>query len=160
MSIVAQMQKIFVQKRGEISDEELLDLTGVARSLPGVMVGNTAMLYGYHAGGVLGGFAAVVGLSIPPLMMLSVITLFYEAFRANPWVDAAMMGIRAAVVPIIVCALLSMWKGSFTYAPCFGVMAVALVLYLLGVNCIWLMVFGAVCGIGISEFYERRGTKK
>lgn len=34
-----------------ITDEELLDLTSVAKSLPGTMIANVAMLYGYRAGG-------------------------------------------------------------------------------------------------------------
>ena len=45
-SIIAQMQKLYVEQEKTITSEELLDLTSVGRSLPGTMIGNVAMLYG------------------------------------------------------------------------------------------------------------------
>lgn len=56
-SIVAQMQKLYVEKEKTITSQELLDITSVGRSLPGTMIGNVAMLYGYRAAGILGGIA-------------------------------------------------------------------------------------------------------
>ena len=38
-SIVAQIQQEYVQKKGWITDEDLLDITSVGRSLPGLMIG-------------------------------------------------------------------------------------------------------------------------
>lgn len=95
-SIVAQMQKLYVEEKKTITSGELLDLTSMGRSLPGTMIGNVAFLYGHYAAGILGGIACVVGMIIPPLVMLSVITYFYAEFKDNQWVSAAMMGVRAA----------------------------------------------------------------
>lgn len=156
-SIVAQMQRIFVEEKKTITEEELLDLSSVGRSLPGVMIGNVAMLYGYRCYGVLGGFVCVFGLMLPPMILLSAITLFYTTFRDNLWIAAAMNGVRSAVVPIIISAAFGMVKGAFKYPPCVVVMLVTLALYLLfDLNCIYLVLIGAVCGILISEYYERR----
>lgn len=155
-SIVAQMQRLYVDQRKVITEEELLDLTSVARSLPGTMITNTAMLFGYRVGGVLGGFACITGMVLAPLMILCVITAFYTAFRDNPWIAAAMQGIRAAVVPIILTAAVGTVKSAFKYPPCILVMLLTLGLYLLwNVNCVYLILIGAVCGILISEYYER-----
>lgn len=157
--IVAQMQRIYVEEKKSITEEELLDLTSVARSLPGTMIGNVAMLFGYRSLGVLGGIACVLGIILPPLFMLSVIALFYTAFRNNTWIEAAMSGVRAAVVPIIISAAVGMVKGAFKYSPCILVMLITLGLYLfLHMNCIYLVLIGIVCGIVISEVYERRGV--
>ena len=159
-SIVAQMQKRYVEEQKCITQEELLDLTSVGRSLPGTMIGNVAMLFGYRMGGVLGGIVCVVGMTLPPMLMLSVITLFYTAFRENVWVAAAMNGVRSAVVPIILSAALGMVKSAFKYPPCILVMMLLLGLYLIcDVSCVFLVIIGAVCGIVISEIYERRGGK-
>ncbi len=163
-SIIAQMQKMYVDNQKTITEEELLDLTSVARSLPGAMIANVAMLYGYRCLGVLGGFICLLGLTIPALTMLSVIALFYTAFRNNVWIAAAMNGVRAAVVPIIISAAIGMVKGAFKYSPCVIVMLLTLALYLIfNMNCVYLVLIGAVAGILISEFYERRekgGMKK
>ena len=64
-SIIAQMRQLYVEKKHVITDEELLDLTSVAKSLPGTMIANVAMLYGYRAGGLPGGFLSVFGMVFP-----------------------------------------------------------------------------------------------
>ena len=111
-SIIAQMQQLYVEKRKEITSQELLDLTSVAKSLPGTMIANVAMLYGYRVGGLWGGLAAVFGMILPPLAVIVAISYFYAAFRANLWVSAAMEGMQAAVVPIIFSAAINLVKGS------------------------------------------------
>lgn len=156
-SIVAQMQKLFVEQKKTMTAEELLDLTSVARSLPGAMVENVAIIFGYRLCGLAGGIACVLGLTLSPMIIMAVITLFYTAFRDNIWIAAAMNGVRAAVVPIIISAAIGMIKGAFKYPPCILVMLLTLGLYLfLDVNCVYLVLIGAVCGLVISEVYERR----
>lgn len=160
-SIVAQMQRIYVEEKKSITEEELLDLTSVARSLPGTMIGNVAMLFGYRCQGVPGGIICIVGIILPPMLMLSVIALFYTAFRDNLWIAAAMSGVRAAVIPIILSAAVGMVKSAFKYPPCILVMLITLGLNLfLHMNCVYLVLIGAVCGILISEFHERGGAHK
>lgn len=157
-SIVAQMHSLYVEKRHTITGEELLDLASVAKSLPGVMITNVAMLYGHRAAGILGGFACVIGLAIPPMLILSAITFGYSMIESNPWVMAAMSGIRAAIVPIIISAAVNMIHGAFRFPPCYLIALLTFSLYLFwGVSCVWLVLIGVAAGLLISEFYERRG---
>ena len=156
-SIVAQMQKLYVEEQHVLSSEELLDLTSVGRSLPGIMISNVSMLYGYRTAGLLGGIACVGGLVLPPILILSLITCFYTAFQSNLWVMAAMAGVRTAVVPIIISAIIGMVRGAFRFPPCIAIAVLTFSLYLFSnVNCVWLVVIGAVCGILLSEYYERK----
>ena len=74
-SIVAQIQQEYVQKKGWITDEELLDITSVGRSLPGLMIGNVSYLFGYHVVGFPGALACLLGISLPSLIVLTVVTL-------------------------------------------------------------------------------------
>ena len=70
-SIVAQMQKLYVEQEKVITSEELLDLTSVGRSLPGTMIGNVAMLYGYRVAGVAGGVSwPAIGIGALGLLLL------------------------------------------------------------------------------------------
>ena len=149
-----------VEQEKVITSEELLDLTSVGRSLPGTMIGNVAMLYGYRVAGG-GGMACLFGMIPAPLAVLAVNTQFYTAFQNNLWVAAAMRGIRAVVVPIMISAVLGMVGSAFRYPPCYAVMLLVIALYLFfNVNCVYLVVIGAVCGLLIAEFYERKGDKK
>lgn len=160
-SIVAQMQQVYAREKKLMGEDEILDLAAVGKSVPGTMIGNVAMLFGYRMGGYWGGLACVLGMIIPPFLVLAVVTVFYGAIRGNPWVAAAMTGIRAAVAPIIFSAVVGMFQGAFAYPPCFVIAAAALVLYLgLGVSGVWLMLLGAVCGLILCEYYERRGKGK
>ena len=156
-SIIAQMQHQYVEKQKEITPQELLDLASVAKSLPGTMIGNVAMLYGYRAGGLAGGFAAVFGMILPPFAVILVISYFYAAFRANPWVNAAMEGMQAAVVPIIFGAAVNLVKGSMPYPPCVLLMLISVAAYLFtGINPIFMVILGVVLGLVIGSWYERR----
>ena len=160
-SIVAQMQQVYAREKKLMGEEEILDLAAVGKSVPGTVIGNVAMLFGYRMGGYWGGLACVLGMIIPPFLVLAAVTVFYGAIRGNPWVAAAMTGIRAAVAPIIFSAAVGMFRGAFAYPPCFVIAAAALVLYLgLGVSGVWLMLGGAVCGLVLCEYYERRGKGK
>lgn len=156
-SIIAQMQQQYVEKQKEITPQELLDLASVAKSLPGTMIGNVAMLYGYRVGGLAGGFAAVFGMILPPFAVILVISFFYAAFRANPWVNAAMEGMQAAVVPIIFGAAVNLVKGSMPYPPCVLLMLISVAAYLFtGINPIFMVILGVVLGLVIGSYYERR----
>ena len=160
-SIIAQMQKIYVEERNVITNEEILDLTSVGRSLPGTMIGNIAMLFGYREAGVWGGIACLTGMVLPPMVMLSAITLFYNAFRSSFWVAAAMSGVRSAVVPIIFSATLNLIHGAYRMQSCILVTLLIFAMYsFLDVSCIWLMAIGAVCGLVISGIYEKKSVLK
>ena len=151
------MQQQYVEKQKEITPQELLDLASVAKSLPGTMLGNEAMLYGYRVGGLAGGFAAVFGMILPPFAVILVISYFYAAFRANPWVNAAMEGMQAAVVPIIFGAAVNLVNGSMPYPPCVLLMMISVAAYLFtGINPIFMVILGVVLGLVIGSYYERR----
>ena len=155
--IVAQMQKEYVQKRGWLTEEELLDITSVGRSLPGLMIGNVSYLFGYHVAGVPGALACLLGVVLPPLIILTVVTWCYTQVCGNIYVMRAMAGVRAAVVPIIASAAMGLRKGALAEKSGYFIMLLGLGLYLLlGVNCIFIVLLGALIGYTLSTWKERR----
>ena len=156
-SIVAQMKELYVDRQHIMTDEELLDITSMGRSLPGTMIGNIAMFFGHRMAGFLGGLACMFGMITVPMIILLIITSFYTAFQSNIWVAAAMKGVRAAVAPVILSALMGMIKSAFKYPPCYAVALGMFGLYFfLRVSPIMLVIMGAVLGLVICEYYERR----
>ena len=161
MSIVAQIQKTYVEEKHLLKNEDILDLTSVGRSLPGTMIGNVAVMFGYHMAGAAGSIACLLSMILPPLVILGIITYFYTVFQQNPYIMSAMAGVRAAVVPIIICAITRMMKGAFRYAPCYLVAALTFTLYFFfEVNCAYLVLIGIVAGIVICEICERKEAAK
>ena len=90
--IVPLMRKTFVEKLRWIDEGEMMDFTAIAQSTPGAMAVNASILVGYRMAGVPGALVTVGGTVLPPLIIISVISLFYQAFRANPIVNLAMTG--------------------------------------------------------------------
>lgn len=109
--IVPLMRKKFVEKYGWLEEEEMLDMTALAQSAPGPIAINTAILVGYRMAGVPGALLTVFGTVLPPLVIISVISLFYEAFRANPVVGAVLHGMQAGVAAVIADVVLDMGGG-------------------------------------------------
>lgn len=108
--IVPLMRKRFVEEYGWIGEEEMLDLVAIAQSSPGPIAINTSMLVGYRMAGIPGALCTVFGTVLPPLVIITVISLFYEAFRQNATVSAAMQGMQAGVAAVIADATLTMGK--------------------------------------------------
>ena len=157
-SIIAQIQRDFVEKKQYITNEELLDLTSVGKSLPGVMVGNVTLLFGYHVAGVPGALMSLLGMSIPPILILTLITYLYTWFRDNLYVARALRGVRASVVPIIFSATLKLYpaalKDWFTYVI---LIAGVLLLLLTDINAILIILGAAAIGLLVSFLRRRKG---
>ena len=157
-SIIAQIQRDFVEKKQYITNEELLDLTSVGKSLPGVMVGNVTLLFGYHVAGVPGALMSLLGMSIPPILILTLITYLYTWFRDNVYVARALRGVRASVVPIIFAATLKLYPAAlrdwFTYVI---LIAGVLLLLFTDINAILIILGAAVIGLFVSFIKRRKG---
>ena len=156
-SIVAQIQKEYVERQQWITEEDLLDITSVGRSLPGLMIGNVSFLFGYHVAGFPGAILSVIGISLPSLIVLTVVTWCYTMFKDNIYVSRAMAGVRATVVPIILVAALKLSRAALPEKLSWAFLILGLVLYLfLGVSCIWIMVISGLLGLLLQTLRQRR----
>lgn len=99
--IVTFMKKKFADKLHYINEEEMLDYIALAQSSPGAIAVNCAILVGWKAAGFAGMLAAVLGTVIPPVAIISVISVFYAAFRDNRIVSLMLEGMQAGVAAVI-----------------------------------------------------------
>ena len=99
--IVSLMKKEFVEKLGWLDEGEMLDITGIASSSPGPIPINASVILGYRMAGLMGSLVAVIGTALPPLIIISVISTFYEQFRSNQYVALALQVMRAGVAAVI-----------------------------------------------------------
>ena len=108
--IIPLMRKKFVEELGWIDEEEMFDLTAIAQSSPGAIAVNASILIGYHVAGFYGAMLTVLGTILPPLIIISIISLFYQAFRDNAIVNMVMTGMLPGVAAIIFDVVLNMSK--------------------------------------------------
>ena len=95
------MKRKFVDELHWIDDQEMLDLAALAQSSPGAIAVNAAILVGWRVAGFLGMICAVVGTILPPMIILSVISLFYAQFADNHYVALVLNGMQAGVAAVI-----------------------------------------------------------
>ena len=108
--IIPLMRKKFVEELGWIEEEEMFDLTAIAQSSPGAIAVNASILIGYQVAGFYGAMLTVLGTILPPLIIISIISLFYQAFRDNAIVNMVMTGMLPGVAAIIFDVVLNMSK--------------------------------------------------
>ncbi len=99
--IVSLMKKKFVDELHWIDEAEMLDLVAIAQSAPGPIAVNGAIVVGYKLAGLWGAVVAILATILPPLVILSVISFFYEAFRDNRLVSTLLFGMQAGVGAVI-----------------------------------------------------------
>ena len=108
--IVSLMKKKVVDRRRWISEEEMLDITAIAQSSPGPIPVNASVILGYRLHGILGSFTAVAGTILPPVILLSVIAIFYDQFRSNIIITTALTVMRAGVAAVICDVVINLAK--------------------------------------------------
>lgn len=99
--IVSLMKKKFVEDLQWLEEEEMLDITAIAQSSPGPIPINASVILGYRMYGVIGSLVAILGTALPPMIIISVISVFYTQFRSNRIIAIALQVMRAGVAAVI-----------------------------------------------------------
>ena len=159
--IIPLMRKKFVDELGWIEEEEMLDLTAIAQASPGAIAVNASIMLGYHIAGIPGAILAVLGTVLPPLIIISIISMFYQAFRNNVIVSMAMRGMLCGVAAVICDVVINMAKSIFEkkrLLPIIIMFASFIAVRYLSINII-IVIF--VCGcIGTLDIWIKNMKRK
>lgn len=108
--IVSLMKKKFVEELKWLEEDEMLDVTAITQSAPGPLPVNASVIIGYRMAGIIGSLVAVLGTILPPMIIISVISLFYNQFRTNRYVAIALQVMRAGVAAVIFDVVINLAK--------------------------------------------------
>lgn len=106
--IVSLMKKKYVEELQWIDEDEMLDITAITQSSPGPLPVNASVIIGYRMCGIAGSLAAILGTIIPPMVIISLISVFYTEFRTNPYIAIALQVMRAGVAAVIFDVVLNL----------------------------------------------------
>ncbi len=109
--IVTLMKSKFVDEYKWITEKEMLNITAIAQSAPGAIAVNAAIVVGFRLAGFIGVLVAVLGTIIPPFIIISLISLFYEVFRQNQMITLLLAGMEAGVAAVVVAVSVEMALG-------------------------------------------------
>ncbi len=151
--MVLMMQKEVTQHRAWCSEEEFLNYLAIAQSSPGPMAVNTSMLIGYHVSGAKGLIVSALGSTLPSYIILLLVAVFFGRIDDNPTVRSIFMGIRPAVVALILYPVFSFAKHvkKIEY-PLF--IAIATLIYI-GISPLWFIAIAVAYGL----YRARKGAQ-
>lgn len=106
--ILPMLEKYYVKKSRLLTEEELLEMAAVAQSSPGAIAVNLSVLAGCRIAGWKGALISGIASLLPSLIILSLVTVWYEAFAASVTVAHALKGMQAGVSAVILAYLTDM----------------------------------------------------
>ena len=109
-AMVVLLEHELVEKKGWIEKSDFYDMLAIAESTPGPIAINSATFIGYRLAGVLGSIFATVAVCIPSIVIIYLISLFFDAFLSITLVGYAFKGIQACVSYLILSAGIKMIK--------------------------------------------------
>ena len=159
--IVTLLKKKFVDECHWIEEDEMLDLVAIAQSAPGAIAVNGAIVVGYKLAGLLGAAVAITATILPPFVIISVISVFYEAFRDNFLVSQILTGMQAGVGAVIASVVWQMGADVVRSKSAASVLIMAAAFAatcFFGVNVV--LVILAAAGVGVARTLLAQRQKK
>ncbi|WP_343222038.1 chromate transporter [Paenibacillus tritici] len=157
-AMIATIEEEIVRKKKWMNEAEMGDMISVSGSAPGGVAVNSATFIGYRLGGVAGAVAAVIAITLPTFLIVFLLSGLRLLFKDNVKVEAALKGIHAAVVALIIVAAGKMWKASVLDAVTFALVAVSLALLLFTqIHPFYLIVGGLTAGVLVVQYNQKRG---
>ena len=152
-----------VLRYGWVTEEQLLYFIAVSESTPGPIMVNLATYVGSSQGGILGAVLATLTVILPAFVIILLVVKVMERFMQNPWVKAAMGGLKPCVMGIILATgaymvvsnALPGWGLDWRALIITGILAVSLLATKLlkkKLSPILLIVIGAVAGMAVYAF--------
>lgn len=160
--IIPLMQKKFVDDLKWIDEDEMLNLSAIAQSSPGAVAVNASILLGYRVAGILGAFISILGTVLPPLIIISIISFFYTAFRENIVVNAVLKGMQAGVAAVIADVVLNLGGNVVKekdLISAFVMISAFIATFFLKINVMYIILVCGCIGAGKIMLQERKNKK-
>jgi chromate transporter len=141
---VALMRREVVERRGWLTDAEMVDLVGVTSLIPGPNSTELAMLVGLRRAGRVGLLVAGVAFILPAAAIVLGLAWAYVAYGTTPAGEAVLYGIAPVIVAVVVAAVIAFARTALTGALELALAVAVAVLWLVGVSEIVLLVAGAL----------------
>ena len=110
--VVPYLRGSLVTKRHWVDDKEFVQMLSISQSLPGLNATNMAILVGDKLRGALGCIAAIIGICLPGGVLMYIVGMFYRSHGDHDFVTAALKGVAAAAVGLILSTVMGLSKKS------------------------------------------------
>ncbi|MEM6261778.1 MAG: chromate efflux transporter [Bacteroidota bacterium] len=154
---VAMLEQEVVHKRAWMNRELFLDLMGATNLIPGPNSTELVMLIGYHRGGIRGLLVAGACFIFPAAILSGILAFFYAQYGELPAVEPFLLGIKPAVIAIIIAAVYRLGKKAIRkpYYLLIGILVATLALG--GINEVLALLGGGLFGMCLIQLIDKKG---
>lgn len=107
------IEKEIVVNHHWITYKHFIDIIGISQMTPGPIAINSATFVGFTVSGVLGSLFGTLGVVTVSFILVSIATHYVLKFKESKAVKSIFMGMRPALIGLIVSAFISLSKTSY-----------------------------------------------
>lgn len=130
LAMFPMFKKELVEKKGYITEEDLIDYYSIGQCTPGIIAINVATFTGYRIKRTKGAVIATLGVVFPCLVIIIALAGVLSVLADNDAINHAFNGIRIGVTALLVNEMIGIVKKSVTNRMQLIIMVVAFVLVL------------------------------
>jgi len=156
-AVLAQIRHLVVQERRWLGEHDFVEALALGQSLPGTSAGNAVTYIGFRLRGWRGATVSLTGFILPSMLMMILLAIFYDSFRALPNTEQLFHGFNSAVVALIAVTAWRMGRhtSSKNWQRFLIVLSFAAVV-LLRATVLEVILISGLIGIGMESFVEPR----
>ncbi len=153
------MQRELIEKRGWITEEELIDYFAIGQSTPGIIAVNVATFVGYKKLGWFGGIIGTLGVVTPSWVIIMLLAGAISSVDKYPLAQKALRGINVAVAALLTSVIVKFSKKTIKsiWNAVFMLLAFVLI-YFFKVQSVWIILASLVTG-SLLTLYRQKKTK-
>jgi len=156
-AVLAQIRHLVVLERRWLGEHDFVEALALGQSLPGTSAGNAVTYIGFRVRGWRGATVSLTGFILPSMLMMILLAIFYDRFRALPNTEQLFHGFNSAVVALIAVTAWRMGRhtSSKSWQRILIVLSFAAVV-LLRATVLEVILISGLIGIGMESFVEPR----
>ena len=157
--IISMMQQKLVEQLKWLTGDEMLDMTAIAQSAPGALGVNIAIVVGYRLRKLLGTLVCTLGAILPPLIIISIISFFYNQFKDNQIIAIALKVMRAGVAAVIINVVIDLAQKILRTKNLLWIIMMCIAfaaVYFFDVSAITIIIVCGVIGVAKVLLWDRR----
>ena len=161
LAMLPLITKETVEKHGWVDEDQMGDILAISEATPGPISVNAATFIGYKVGKLFGALCATLGLVLPSLIIIILISLVIDWFLGLEYVAYAFMGIRCAVAILIFNAAIKIYKKIEKRYLTYILLLIGLAITILipSISSIYVLLFGGVVA-GVEFLIATKIAKK
>ena len=155
LAMLPLIQKEVVDKRGWVSEADILDIFAISQSVPGVIAINSAIFIGKRVTGLKGAVVATLGVVLPAFVSIILIITLLMGLRGNIVVEKVFTGIRAASAALILLAAVKLGRTAIKGKTGYVVALISFgMIVIFDIHAMWAVAFGGI--VGLVTFWMNR----